>query len=101
MPKLRNATTDVGAFTQYLARKCVIHSPQAELDLKGKKREKAPRFGTNHIHKGSEVHMLGRGPEAEANQFIAVSPHGRVMKVTVEEVGLGTVKDTPKYEVGM
>lgn len=87
MPKLRNSTTDLGSFTQYLARKCVIHSPQAELDLVGDSREKAPRFGKSEIHEGSQVHMIKpRDSKDEPNTFVAISPKGRAMKVTVEEV---------------
>lgn len=91
MAKLRNAHTDVGAMAQYLARKCVIHSPQAELDLPaGEVRAKSPRFGKNADHfKGAEVHMIktrGADAEAEPNTFVAISPKGRAIKVTVEEI---------------
>jgi hypothetical protein len=87
MPKLRNASTDIGAMTQYLARKCVIHSPQAELDKDAKARQKMPRFGTNKEHKGSKVYLLAeRGSKAEPHQFVALSPLGRAIKVTVEEI---------------
>lgn len=89
MPKLRNAKTDLGAMTQYLARKCVIHSPQAELDLDATAKKSAPRFGTNNIHKGAQVHMLkkrGAEKDAEPNEFVALSPSGRAIKVTLEEV---------------
>lgn len=89
MPKLRNASTDVGAMAQYLARKCVIHSPQAELDkdVASGARDKMPRFGKNKEHEGAKVYMLGeRGKTEEPNQFVALSPMGRAIKVTVEEI---------------
>lgn len=91
MPKLRNATSDLGAMAQYLARKCVIHSPQAELDkdVASGARDKMPRFGKNKEHKGSEVYMLAeRGQTGDPNQFVAISPLGRAVKVTLEEVNL-------------
>lgn len=33
MPKLRNATTDVGMFVQWMARKCRNHHPLEEIGL--------------------------------------------------------------------
>ena len=89
MAKLRNADSDVGKMAQYLARKCVIHSPQAELDMADNPAFKGKRFGKNRHYEGSTVYMVKRsGDEAklEPNEFIAVSPGGRAMKVTVEEV---------------
>lgn len=97
MPKLRNAMSDVGKMTQYLARKCVIHSPQAELDLKGEDHLKAPRFGKSELHKGSKVWMLRHG---DSNQFVAISPKGRAMKVTVEEVNPETLDHDTFVAVG-
>lgn len=76
--------------TQYLARKCVIHSPQAELDLNSEELAKSPRFGKNADHfKGAEVHMIKNRDAAlgeEPNTFVAISPKGRAIKVTVEEI---------------
>lgn len=89
MPKLRNAETPIGAFTEYLARKVKIHQPQVEFDTMGTKGHKRmPRFGTKQHPKGAEVHMLDspRNAYDEPNVFIAISPKGRAMKVTVEEV---------------
>lgn len=86
MPKLRGASTDLGAMTQYLARKCKIHKPHAELDLTVEGKKAAPRFGTSDIHKGAEVHMLVTSESREPNQFVAISKNGRAMLVTLEEV---------------
>lgn len=88
MPKLRNATTDIGGMAQYLARKCIIHSPQAELDIAdATARQKAPRFGKSDIHKGSQVHMVNdRGATGEPNKFVAISPGGRGILVTLTEI---------------
>jgi len=99
MPKLRNATSDLGMFTQYLARKCVIHSPQAELDMQGDEREqKSQRFGKNEHYKGSRVHMLRDG---DSSQFVAISPEGRAMRVTVEEVDMDELNEEDFKEVGL
>lgn len=102
MPKLRNATTDLGKFTQYLARKCVIHSPQAELDLDKDALAKSPRFGTKAPHfKGSEVHMLAHTDRiSEPHEFVAISPKGRAMKVTVEEINPENVETERFQKVG-
>lgn len=93
MPKLRNATSDVGKMAQYLARKCVIHMPQAELDMSADDlKSKSQRFGTNKHYKGSEVHMLR---DEDSHQFVAISPGGRAMLVSVEEVNVEELdKDT-------
>lgn len=98
MAKLRNAASDVGMFTQYLARKCVIHSPQAELDMVGADREKkGKRFGKNEHYEGSRVHMLR---DEDSSQFVAVSPAGRAMLVTVEEVDLDSLNEDDFKDVG-
>lgn len=53
MAKLRNAKTDLGKMAQYLARKCVIHSPQAELDWDAETTaKKGQRFGKNEHYEG-------------------------------------------------
>ena len=98
MPKLRNAKTDLGAFTQYLARKCCIHSPQAELDLKGDTRQKAPRFGKSDLHKGAKVYMMRDADDG--SQFVAISPGGRAMLVTCEEVDPDTLDENDFKKVG-
>jgi len=103
IPKLRNAETDLGKMAQYLARKCVIHSPQAELDLSATDLEKSPRFGTDAPHfKGAQVYMLTRGGEGaeEPCEFLAISPKGRAMKVTVEEVNPEDFDEEGFAEVG-
>jgi len=103
MPKLRNATTDIGKMTQYLARKCVIHSPQAELDWSAEEtKTKSKRFGKNEHYKGSQVKMLSErdSKEREPNQFVAFSPKGRAIKVTVEEINPETVDEKLLSKVG-
>jgi len=103
MGKLRNAKTDVGAMAQYLARKCVIHSPQAELDLDAKAKKTAPRFGKSDIHEGSKVHMLkkrGAAKDEEPNEFVAMSPTGRAIKVTVEEIDPTEISEDLFAKVG-
>lgn len=98
MPKLRNAASDVGKMAQYLARKCVIHKPQAELDMNAEDLEtKSKRFGTNEHYEGARVHMLR---DADTSQFVAVSPRGRAMLVTVEEVDPDTLDETTFKDVG-
>lgn len=91
MPKLRNSTTDVGAFTEYLARKCVIHKPQAELDVVAKDRAAKPNIYNEKSN--AEVHLMidPSARDAEPNTFVAISPKGRAMKVTVEEVDPATL----------
>ena len=103
MAKLRNAKTDTGKMTQYLARKCVIHSPQAELDLDANKKFKPQRFGKNKHYEGSAVHMVkrrGTPADVEPNEFVAISPAGRAMKVTIEEIDPSTFDETEFAEVG-
>lgn len=101
MTKLRNATSDVGKMAQYLARKCVIHSPQAELDMSDNKEFKAKRFGKNEHYEGSKVHMLAsRDPAMEPDTFVAISPRGRAMKVTVEEIDPGDFNEDQLKNVG-
>jgi hypothetical protein len=96
--KLRNATTQVGQMAQYLARKCVIHSPQAELDMtEDERRKKGQRFGKNKHYEGARVHMLR---DTDSPQFVAISPGGRAMVVTVEEVDLDTLDEADFKEVG-
>ena len=98
MPKLRGATTDIGKFTQYLARKCVIHSPQSELDWDEEETaKKSKRFGKNKHYAGSRVHMLR---DADTTQFVAISPGGRVMQVTVEEVDMEDLNEEDFKDVG-
>ena len=103
MPKLRNANTDVGMMAQYLARKCVIHSPQAELDMVAgsSERQKMPRFGKNKKHGGAKVHMLkNRDPHAEPQEFVAIAPGGRAMRVFVEEVNPDELSPEDFLQVG-
>lgn len=103
MPKLRNAKTDMGKMAQYLARKCVIHGPQSELDLDAEGLESAPRFGKKaSFHKGAKVHMLAnRGaPDAEPNEFVALSPLGRAVKVTLEEINPEDLNEELFQKVG-
>ena len=42
MPKLRNAETEIGKFTQWIARKCVNHDPLEEIGLPVSKRNNLP-----------------------------------------------------------
>lgn len=103
MPKLRNASTDVGKMAQYLARKCVIHSPQAELDIARNPKFKGRRFGKSEDYNGAQVWMLTRQDAAkgeEPNEFIAISPKGRAMKVTVEEVNPSEFDESSFKKVG-
>lgn len=103
MAKLRNASTDVGKMSQYLARKCVIHSPQAELDIGVTEGFKTQRFGENEHYKGSQVHMIkrrGQPEDVEPNEFVAISPSGRAMKVTVEEIDPTTFDKAEFAKVG-
>lgn len=102
MPKLRNASTDLGKMSQYLARKCVIHSPQAELDLNAKELASSPRFGTKAPHfKGATVKMIApREAGAEPNEFVAISPKGRAIKVTLEEIDPSELDTDKLLKVG-
>lgn len=101
MAKLRNATTDIGKMAQYLARKCVIHAPQAELDIAANPEFKAKRFGKNKHYEGTQVHMLGeRGSDREPNTFIAMSPKGRAIKVTLEEINPDDLNEELFSDVG-
>ena len=98
MAKLRNATSDIGKFTQYLARKCVIHSPQSELDWdEDTVKQKGQRFGTNPHYKGSKVYMMR---DSDTTQFVAMSSAGRVMQVTVEEVSMEDLNEEDFKAVG-
>lgn len=96
MAKLRNAKTSTGKIAQYLARKCVIHSPQRELDWEKGSKRIWPR-GKEGRRAKPAVYMLN---DEEGPSFVAISPGGRAMKVTVEEVNLSELDESSFKKVG-
>ena len=90
MPKLRNASTDIGQFTQWLARKCRNHNPLAELGLAD--RSKAPR-----MYKPKSKGDLFIVPGEE--NVVVYRAAGRSFTITVEEVSNESFEDAEKIEV--
>ena len=78
MPKLRNATTDVGKFTQWLGRKCRNHNPLEELMVVN--RQKLP--DRHHPKTRGNLKIVA---DADENKLI-YGAGDRFFKVTVEEI---------------
>ena len=77
MPKLRNSSTDVGMFTQWLGRKCRNHHPLKELE-----KSKSERAGLPNIYKtqaSKSVEILGES-------CLIYESAGRIFKVEVAEL---------------
>lgn len=78
MPKLRNASTDVGAFIQWVGRKCRNHHPLEELGLAVGQRP------TKNIYKaGSEGSVLTSADDESVLYYLA---SGRVFALRAEEI---------------
>lgn len=93
MPKLRNATTDIGMFTQWMARKCRNHNPLSELGLNATQRTKTPNMYKNAPSK--EVFMVDDGAEDKMVYMAA----GRAFQVTVTELAPDQAEALPKAVV--
>lgn len=79
MPKLRNADTDIGMFTQWLGRKCRNHNPLQELKL-----DRQQRAAKANIYTSKTVGDLSI-TGADRNVLIYAAGN-RVFTVTVNEV---------------
>lgn len=78
MPKLRNATSDLGMFIQWVGRKCRNHHPLEELGLPVSKRP------TKNIYKaGAEGAVLTSADDETVLYYLA---GGRVFKLRAEEL---------------
>lgn len=95
MPKLRNGTTDVEMFTQWLGRKCRNHNPLQEIGLSQLDRAATPRM-YNSKSKGD----LGIAMAAPDRGVLVYGAHGRTFKITVEEVPEHDVADLKLEKVG-
>lgn len=78
MPKLRNASSDVGMFIQWVGRKCRNHHPLEELGLAVSKRP------TKNIYKASQEGSVLTSADDEAVLYYMAS--GRVFKLRAEEI---------------
>lgn len=77
MPKLRNAGTDIGTFTQWLGRKCRNHNPLLELGMTDRKKA-ADRYKTN---------VTGDlGVVREKEGLLVYKAAGRAFTIEVKEV---------------
>lgn len=80
MPKLRNGSTDVEKFAQWLGRKCRNHNPLSELGLKPREREAQPRMYTPK-HKG-DVRVVASGDR----NVLLYAAANRMFEITIREV---------------
>ena len=80
MPKLRNSTTDIGQFTQWLARKCRNHPPIAEMVKPAKDRQKL-RSTYRETAKIEKLAITG-----DRENRIVYSSGGRTFLITVDEM---------------
>lgn len=94
MAKLRNATTDIGAFVQWMGRKCRNHHPLKELGMTGGERAKLGR--TYKTQASNEVFMVEDGME---NKLVYMSA-GRAFKIEVMEIQPEEAAEMQKALVG-
>lgn len=90
MPKLRNAETDLGKFTQWIGRKCRNHHPLQELGLAENTRPNQYASKT----KGEVFTVAGY------DDVLVYKAGGRVFKIHVEEVGEDHVANAELLAVG-
>ncbi|HEY0820982.1 MAG TPA: hypothetical protein VGD46_19505 [Rhizobacter sp.] len=84
MPKLRNSSTDIGRFTQWLGRKCRNHHPLQELKLPQRERAATP-----NIYRSNTRGHLRIDKDSEST--LVYEAGGRTFLIKVEEV-----TDTPE-----
>lgn len=95
MPKLRNGKTDVEMFAQWLGRKCRNHHPLQEIGLSAPDRAATPRMYSSKTKGDLGITML-----APDRGVLVYGAHGRIFKITVEEVSDGAVADLELEKVG-
>lgn len=91
MGKLRNGSTDLEQFTQWIGRKCRNHNPLAELTATN--RSKLPR--TYKARGAAKVEIVG-----EDKSRVLYKAGDRTFMVTVEEVNEADYAHEPKTAVG-
>lgn len=79
MPKLRNSSTDLGAFAQGVGRKIANHNPLVELKVSRRERDGRP-----NIYRAASRGMVAA--VADAENIIVCAPTDRYFKLTVEEI---------------
>lgn len=94
MPKLRNGSTDIEKFTQWLGRKCRNHNPLNELGLKPAERAATPRM-YKPKHKG-DVQVVAT---SERNVLLYEAAN-RCFEITVREVDPAEYEGVDKVAVG-
>lgn len=80
MPKLRNADTDIGKFTQWLGRKCRNHNPLHELKMPERERASLPNTHTKGKNQGGVFTTNGRDDQ------VVYRAGGRTFVIEVKEV---------------
>ena len=87
MPKVRNAVTDLGQFTQWIARKCRNHNPLAELSLS----DRASKPNIYSSKSKGDLYIVG-----ETENCIVYKAKNRAFKIVVEEIT--DTMELDKYE---
>lgn len=90
MGKLRNASTEIGMFTQWLGRKCRNHNPLEELGLRKES------FKRMYKAKGQgNVTVMNEEPST-----LVYEAGGRAFVIRVTEVDPNEVEAVPRTAVG-
>lgn len=93
MGKLRNASTDIGAFAQWIGRKCRNHHPLSELGLQA--REGLP--STYKAKSKGDVFIVHGNT---TTPVVLYEAGGRAFAMELREVDPAEYADTPREAVG-
>lgn len=94
MPKLRNGSSDIEKFAQWLGRKCRNHNPLKELNFAPAAREKLPRMYDAKV-KG-DVKIVA----TQERNVLLYTAANRAFEITVREVDPSEYEDVEKVAVG-
>ena len=97
MPKLRNGSSDIEQFTQWLGRKCRNHNPLSELGLVASTRAAQPCMYKAAAASQKEVFLVDA---TDRNKLVYMAA-GRAFEITVNEIDPAEVAEVPKIAVGM
>lgn len=92
MPKLRNASTDIMAFAQWVGRKLRNHNPLQELKL-------AHRQNVPNIYKSKTKGDISIIAGTETSPQVLYVAGGRAFIMEIREVPVEQVADLPRLEV--
>lgn len=81
MPKLRNASTDLGGLTQWIARKCRNHNPLAEVTMQAHTRAKKASTYRHRQPDAKELRVAGK-----QENVVLYSQGGRTFAIKVLEL---------------